>query len=331
LADDAALETIDPEIREFVDTLLGDYARVPGYAEAPLTERRRIAGELRKRWSAGGPQMASTEDFAIDVGAARVGLRLFRPAMTPSPLPVMIYIHGGGFTTFSVDTHDRLMREYASGYGGAVLGVDYSLSPEARFPVALTEVLAVVDWVDAQHAQRGLDGARVAIGGDSAGANLALSTTIEMRERGDDEIIKAMVLNYGFFSPDLTSGAHQRHGGPDQVLTNAELQFYIDSYCAPGQAQASDPRAWPLLADLHGLPPSFHAIAECDPLADIDRAMVAKLEAAGNDVTSRIYRGATHSFLEAISISSLARRAMCEQCAWLANKMAEGAQLVTAE
>ena len=317
---DIISDKIDKEIAEFVRLLQEDSSRYPDRESAPLVRQREIAHEVRKRWSAGGPDMARREELHFHGPSGRIGLRLLSLRKSDQALPAMIYVHGGGFTSFSIDTHDRLMREYAAGFDGIVIGVEYSLSPEAKFPVALEEVVETVDWVHANAASLGVDPNRLAIGGDSAGANLSIATCLKLRDTGYGNRIKAMILNYGFFGSDLTMDSNRRHGGDDQLLSNMELQAYIDNYLA-GTPYGNDPLAWPILADLHGLPPTFNAIAECDPLADADLAMVAKLQAAGNAVMSIIYHGATHSFLEAVSISSLAQRAFADQSAWLSNTL----------
>lgn len=315
------IERIDDEIAEFIRLKNEDAARFPDYSTSPLPRRREIAEDIRKRWTAGGPQMVRREDMGFDGPHGRVRLRLLSPRRPDAPLPAMVYVHGGGFTSFSIDTHDRVMREYAAGFGGIVIGIDYSLSPEVKFPGALEEVTAAIDWVRDRSEALAIDPTRLCIGGDSAGANLAMSACLTLRDRGEGGVMKAMLLNYGFFSADLTMPSNLRHGGEDAVLSNAELQMYIDNYLAD-TPHGQNPLAWPILADLRDLPPSFHAIAECDPLIDGDLAMVAKLEAAGNDVESVVYRGATHSFLEAVSISSLARQAFADQSTWLREKLA---------
>lgn len=308
-------EEIDEEIAEFVRVLQADYGRYADLPSAAHPRRREIAADVRKRWSEGGPMMAQREDFEVEGPAGPMRLRLLSPGVEPRQ-PAMLYIHGGGFTSFSIDTHDRVMREYADGFGGAVIGIDYSLSPEAKFPVALEELSAAVDWLVSNASILGVDIGRLGIGGDSAGANLAVATCLRLRDRGEDGRFRAMILNYGFFGPDLETASGRRHGGEDKLLTNVELQDYIDHYLG-GTEHGRSPLAWPLLADLHALPPSFHAIAECDPLVDADLAMVEKLRRAGNDATSIVYTGATHSFLEAVSISKIARQAFSDQTVWL--------------
>ena len=134
-------DDLDSDIRRFQREVAAAYGRYPDFDRLPLSERRRIAEDVRAPWAAGGPVMASTEDH--HVGPHGVRIRIHRPDDRPV-LPVLVYVHGGGWTMFSLDTHDRLMREYAARAGVAVMGIDYSLSPEAKFPVALDEIVSAI-------------------------------------------------------------------------------------------------------------------------------------------------------------------------------------------
>lgn len=324
-------EPIDPEVAVFAAAIQSAFANFADLPTADFPRRRAIAEQVRSRWRAGGPSMARREDHVLATSAGEIRVRLFMPqvASPPAVWPALVYNHGGGFTSFSLDTHDRLMREYAAGAQAAVVGVDYSLSPEAKFPRALDEVVATLDHLFAHGAVLGVDPQRLAIGGDSAGANLALAACLTLRDRAVGDrcparpAVRGMLLNYGFFDRDFTTPSHRRHGGADKLLSTEELMGYLDNYLG-GTDRWDDARALPILADLHDLPPSFHVIAECDPLADGNRAMAARLAAAGTTVTSVVYRGATHSFLEAVSISSLARRALDEASAWLRDVLEAG-------
>ncbi|HZZ35185.1 MAG TPA: alpha/beta hydrolase fold domain-containing protein [Caulobacteraceae bacterium] len=322
--DDLGGGEIDPEIARFVAAVQVGYAAHPDLAARSPAERRAVAERVREPWRKGGPAMARRADLIAPTAARAVPVRLLAAEQAATPRPAMIYLHGGGFTTFSLDTHDRVMREYAARTGAIVIGVDYSLSPEAKFPVALNETVGVVDWLGAESASLGVDPGRIAIGGDSAGANLALASAIVLRDRGRAGPLAAMVLNYGFFDADLTTTSQRRHGGTDKMLSSEELAGYIEGYLG-GTPHGDNPLALPLLADLDRLPPSFHVIAECDPLRDADLALVRRMTAAGDRVESRLYRGATHSFLEAVSISAIAERAFAETSAWLRARLAEPA------
>lgn len=300
-------DMVDPDIRRFVDAVAAAYGARG--APADTAERRRIAEEVRKPWREGGPIMAESVDFDMD----GIRLRLHRP-VADEKLPIMLYIHGGGWVLFSIDTHDRLMREYAARAGIAVIGIDYSLSPDNKFPVALEECAAALDWIATQADTLNLDANRVLIGGDSAGANLSVATCLLQRARGRP-LPAGMLLNYGAFSPDHLP-SYARFGGEAYSLECDEMDaFWADYVDGPGQL--AEPLVAPLRADLSGLPPAFLAIAECDILADCNHAFAAKLAAAGVPVEAVTYTGATHSFLEAVSIAPLARRAFDEQAAWM--------------
>ena len=298
----------DPHIRRFVDAINAAYVEHGAPAGASMATRRQVAERVRTPWREGGPIMAETRE--LDMGGVR--LRLHRPVEGEN-LPVMLYIHGGGWVLFSIDTHDRLMREYAARAGIAVLGIDYSLSPESKFPVALEECAAALDWIAAQANALGLDADRVLIGGDSAGANLSVATCLLQRQRGRPLPI-AMLLNYGAFSPEHMSSYGQF--GADYSLESDEMDAFWEAY-VDGPDQLADPLVAPCSADLTGLPPAFLAIAECDILADCNVAFAAALEEAGVPTRAVNYRGATHSFLEAVSIAPLAGRALDEQAAWI--------------
>ena len=299
----------DADIRRFVDAVNAAYVEHAAPAGASMAVRREVAERVRRPWREGGPIMAETREMDMD----GVRLRLHRP-VADAKLPVMLYIHGGGWTLFSIDTHDRLMREYAARAGVAVLGIDYSLSPESKFPVALEQCAAALDWIVAEAGALNLDAKRVLIGGDSAGANLSVATCLLQRQRGHP-LPTAMLLNYGAFAPERTP-SYSRFGAGDYSLESDEMDAFWAAY-VDGPEQLANPLVAPLRADLAGLPPAFLAIAECDILADCNDAFARKLEEAGVPARAVTYKGATHSFLEAVSIAPLANRAIDEQAAWI--------------
>jgi acetyl esterase len=314
-------DDLDPEIRRFQREIAAAYARHGDLASLPLAERRLVAERVRAPWRIGGPRMRRTEEIA----AAGVRVRIYRPDDSPI-LPAMVYLHGGGWTMFSLDTHDRLMREYAARARIAVVGVDYSLAPEARFPVAIDEIVAVVDWLRREGAGHGLDPGRIAIGGDSAGANLAMAACLKLRAQAKP-LPRAMLLNYGAFSASPESfESYRRYDGEAYNLTAPEMAGFWRLY-ARDDADLLDPLVSPILADPIGLPPAFLAIAGCDVLADENAAIAGKLKAAGIETERRVYDGAVHSFLEAVSVSPLADRALGEASDWLAARLAPPAIL----
>ena len=228
------------------------------------------------------------------------------------PAPALIYLHGGGWTLFSLDTHDRLMREYAHAGGFAVVGVDYPLSPEHRYPIALDRITALSLWLAENGASLGIDPLRMAIGGDSAGGNLAITTALRLRACGRLGILQAILSNYGYFTPDVSDAAEEAFGGEGSIMDRIEARKYYANYLPDWPRGCDDPMACPVHADLTDLPPVFLAVPECDLLAEQSFAMHGKLLAAGVDAKAKTYRGATHSFLEAMSVAQIARTAIAD-------------------
>jgi acetyl esterase len=307
-------DDLDPSIRQFQARVAADYERHSAGMSGDIVDRRRVAELVRAPWAEGGPAMAETVN--LTVGPMQVPVRVHRPMADPT-LPALIYVHGGGWMIFSLDTHDRIMREYAGRAGITVIGVDYSLAPEAKFPVPVEEVVNVVRWLRSEGKAHGLSPSRVAIGGDSAGANLSVATNLALAAAGDAPL-DAQLLNYGAFDPE-PRGSYDRFDGPDYNLTAEEMADFWTNYLPPDQT--GNPLAQPLLADLTRLPPTFLCIAECDILSDENWEMASALEAAGVPVTAKGYAGATHSFLEAVSISPLADRALADASLWLAEQL----------
>jgi acetyl esterase len=308
--------TLDPEIATFVKTMARAWASYPPFMTMPLDEARAVAEAVREPWRAGGPAMARVREHAAPTSTGAVRVRVYDPGVA-SPAPVLIYLHGGGFTLFSLDTHDRLMREYAAAGGFLVAGVDYPLSPEARYPRALDQIVEVVDWIaGAGAAEVGADPARIAIGGDSAGANLSIATALRLRDGGRAGLLRGLLLNYGAFGAPCSDAAEASFGGPEAVLNRAEVDYYMTNYLGAVDAFADTPYARPSIADVAGLPPAFLVIPDLDILAEQSRDMTERLRNAGVEAQAREYAGATHSFLEAMSISALARQAIADGAAW---------------
>lgn len=302
--------TIDPEIAEFLAIMKARWAEHPPFDTLDFPGQRAVSEAVRAHWTGGGPVMAETFERRFDAGAGELRIRIYRPEGVAVPAPALIYLHGGGFTLFSIDTHDRLMREYAAAGGFTVIGVDYPLSPEHKYPVALDRIEALMLWLKDHGTALGVDPARLAIGGDSAGGNLGFATALRLRARGEGGLIRAILSNYGYFIPEVSDDAEARFGGPGSIMDRAEAQSYYANYLDDWETGTRDPLACPILADLAGLPPVMLVIPECDLLTEQSIAMEARLEAAGVETEARIYAGATHSFLEAMSIADVARRAI---------------------
>jgi acetyl esterase len=304
----------DPEMLAFSAMMEEAGTRYPPMALAlPLDGARATTEALNVPLCEGGPTMAETSDRWLPIRGRRLLCRFHRPAS--GSLPVLIYIHGGGFVWNSIDTHDRLMREYAAGSGAAVIGPDYALSPEAPFPQALEECAALVRWVAAHGAEWGLDPSRIVVGGDSAGANLAMGVALLLRETDPGLALRGLLLNYGVFDADFESATY-REFAEGYFLTREKMRFYWDCYC-PRPADRLNPLAAPLKADLRGLPPVLLHIAELDVLTSENLAMAKRLEEAGVTVQQRLFPGTAHGFLRAVNHVAKARDATAEAAGWL--------------
>jgi acetyl esterase len=305
---------LDPDVRRFIRAMAESVARHPQFNTAPLPQVRRWAEEVRAPWRRGGPTMLDTRDLTAPTRHDDVRVRIHRPA--PGGLPGLVYLHGGGWTIFSIDTHDRVMREYAARAGCCVIGIDYALSPECRFPVALEQVVDVVQWLASEGEGLGIDARRLAIGGDSAGANLSLAASLVLRDLQSAPALRAMILNYGAFISRCSTEACRRFDGPEYMLGCEEMSGYWRNYLRNDQ-DAEDPLACPLFAALQGLPPAFLAIAECDILAEQNVEMARRLQAAGVPTQGVVYPGASHSFIEAMSIAAVSDQALADASGWL--------------
>ena len=280
----------------------------------PLGAGRATTEALNLPLAEGGPPMAASGDRWLSVRGRRLLCRVHRPVLE-TPQPLLVYFHGGGWVWNSVDTHDRLMRSYAAGAGCMVVGPDYALSPEARFPQALEECAEVVRQFARGGLAWGIDPARIVLGGDSAGANLAVGVALLLRETDPDIKLAGLLMNYGVLDSDTTTASYGEFAD-GFTLTQAKMRFYWECYC-PDPALRVTPFAAPLRADLRGLPPVLVQIAELDVLSGENHAFVTKLREAGVPVEDTVFAGTIHGFLRALGHVPAADRAVAEACAWM--------------
>jgi acetyl esterase len=257
-----------------------------------------------------GPKLARVEDRAIPGGRGAIPVRIYHP--DAEPIGVLVFFHGSGFVIFDLDTHDRECRLLARGARVVVVSVDYALAPENPFPAAFDDGVAATCWVAANRAELGVPRAAIAVGGDSAGGNLAAAVSAELRGDRSCEIRSQMLV---YPVTDLANRARSyAENGQGYLLTAAAMEFFIDCY-TPERSQRLDPRASPLLApSFADLPRTLMITAELDPLRDEGEAYARALEAAGVDVTLIRYDGAVHGFFQMSNFSALGRRAI-ERCA----------------
>lgn len=308
---------LDPQVQEFMRRMGSEGAKYPRRDTVSIAQGRDIAEKVRAQWTAGGPVMASTEDLLAPTRHGDVELRVYTPAQRKLP-GALFYIHGGGFVLFSINTHDRVMREYAERAGIVVIGINYTRAPEGKFPHSLDECVDSVNWLRGNAARFGFDAVQLFIGGDSAGALLSVGVSITLRDAGVPPLA-GMLLNYGGYSfgTNQFTASWLKYGAGDYGLSIHMSVWFQSLYIDPGRVDA---RTSPINARLEGMPPSYLVITECDPLYDDNILMAQRLKAAGCDVDSKVYPGTVHSFLEAVSIAHVAVEAFEDSARWLERK-----------
>lgn len=238
------------------------------------------------------PRVQALEIAARD--GAVLAARLYAPS-TEAGLPVLLYLHGGGFTIGSVATHDALCRQLAHLAGCAVVSLDYRLAPEHRFPTASNDAWDALQWLAAHGASLGLDPMRLAVGGDSAGGTLAAACAILARDAGLPLALQLLIYPGTCAHQDTDSHLRYAHG---LVLERAGIQWFFDNYVR-NAADRGDWRFAPLLApDLEGVAPACFCLAELDPLVDEGVQYADLLRMAGVPVQLDIYKGVTHEFIK---------------------------------
>ncbi len=274
------------------------------FVKAPADEVRAANLRFQHFLNEGGPQPAV--ETATVAAEPPVPLRLYKPE-GPGPHPVYLHIHGGGFAQGTLETLDRVKREITSEAGIAVVGLEYALAPEHPYPAAPRQVAAVAAWLSSEGAAHGLDPQRMAIGGDSAGAHLALQQLLADRAAGLGRF-RAAALVYAMLSDRHDSPSHRDFGGGSYGLTTARLAWFWSRYLpdAALRRQVLDDLA---AADLAGLPPVLLIAAALDPLLDDTLALEPRLAAAGNPVELTIYEGMPHGFLNQTRLLDGARSA----------------------
>lgn len=251
----------------------------------------------RRTFTQPEPPQALVRDLEARGPAGPIPLRSYRPAGTApdAVLPVLVYYHGGGWVIGDLDTHDVLCRQLANQAGCAVIAVDYRLAPEHRFPAAVDDSLAATRWVHANAATLKVDPKRIAVGGDSAGGNLAAVVALAARDAGDLPIAFQLLI---YPATDQRRGAPSHTtNGQGYLLTRESMDYYHDHYL-PDQAQDLDWRASPLLhADHSRLPPALVLTAGYDPLRDEGAQYADKLSAAGSKAALVCFEREVHGFV----------------------------------
>jgi len=304
---------IDPELVAAGKLLQSRGLIAPDRTQASLSEVRAATDRIGAFLGEGSIPLERERDLALPGPHGQVPCRLYLPDRAEKP-PLIIYAHGGGFMQGSLASWDAMLRELVRQSGVAALSVDYRLSPEQRFPVAFEEMVAMVRLAAREGAGFGVDPARLAVGGDSAGANLALAAALASRDAGQREV-GFMLLIYGCFSTYTESPSWQRFG-QGAGLSQTQMRWIWETYLERPEQQ-DDWRAAPILGNLAGLPPAHLIVGNLDPLLDDSHRLAARLKEAGVPHELTVYEGINHGFIRYGRLIATARRAISDCAAAL--------------
>ena len=297
---------LDPQAQTVVDTIAA--LNLKPIKDSTPAEAREA---MRTRTAGLGPveDVPAVADHRVPVEGGEITVRLYAPAGV-GPHPVLVFYHGGGWVIGDLYTHDGLCRSIVNAAGCAVASVDYRLAPEFKFPVAVEDSYTALKWVAANGPRLGLDAARLAVGGDSAGGNLAAVMALLARDRRGPRILLQVlvypVTNYDFGAKSYVENA------TGYVLTTEDMRWFWRHYLSR-EEQGQEVTASPLRAkSLADLPPALVMTAGCDPLRDEGDAYAARLRDSGVPVTLTQYPGMFHGFMRMTRILDQARAGLDE-------------------
>jgi acetyl esterase len=304
---------IDPELVATGKLLQEKGLVAPDRTKASLAEVRAMTDRIGAFLGEGSVPLEDERDLSLPGPHGQVPCRLYMPDGVTRP-PLIVYAHGGGFMQGSIPSWDHFLRDLVRQSGVAALSVDYQLSPEVKFPVAFDEVVAMTRLAIREGDGFGIDPTRIALGGDSAGANLALAAALAMRDAGE-RALKYQLLIYGCFSADCDSASWQRFG-QGVGLSQSQMRWIWETYLETPE-QKADWRAVPIIADLKGVAPAHLIVGSLDPLLDDSHSLLAKLKAAGVACDLTVYQGLNHGFIRYGRLIGSARQAVADCAAAL--------------
>lgn len=278
---------------------------------APLEAMRKLAG----------PPVAAETDRLIPGPGGELAIRIYRP-QGQAPFPMVVYFHGGGFVLGGIDSHAHICRELANRASALVVSVDYRRAPEHRFPAAVDDAYAAVCWVAEHAAAFDGDGRRLAVAGDSSGANLAAISALRCRDEGGPPLRFQLLVYPGVEARYLHPS--RRENAQGYFLTEDAIEWFYTQYLR-SDADRDHPWVSPLRApDLHRLPPALVVTAEFDPLRDEGEAYALRLAQAGVASRARRYDGAIHAFFG--GATAIGREALTEAASALQSALTTGAK-----
>ncbi len=307
---------LDPKAKTLLDNMAAMDAK-PLW-KTPIAESRRMVIRMTPPVDTTLP-LAAVTDRTLPGPGGQLPIRIYTPHGT-APHPVVLFFHGGGFVMGNLDTHDHICRNLCVASGCMILSVDYRLAPEHRFPAACDDCMAAVRWVAANGSTLNADPNRIAVAGDSAGANLSTVTALRIRDEGGPAL-GGQVLLYPVTDHHSPGTASMREN--DGLFLNVRDMVWFSSLYRRDDADIDNPYVHPLrAARLSGLPPALVITAECDPLRDEGEAYADRLKADGVSCTLKRYPGMVHAFAGFINVFPQAKQAIGEAATWLKERLA---------
>jgi acetyl esterase/lipase len=292
--------TLDPATEAFLEGMRASGGK-PLY-ELPIEEVRANIRGASAQLAPALAAVARIEDRRITAADGDFGVRVYTPLGAATSRPLVVYFHGGGWAAGDLDTHDSTARYCAANAGAVVVSVDYRQPPEHKFPAAVNDSLAAVEWAVAHARDIGGDAARIAVAGDSAGGNLAAVVCQLTKQRGGPRIAYQVLLypavDLRGFADDPLYPSRSQFGDGDFFLSRLDMEWFRSLYLSDIAAESHDSRVSPIAAaDLSGLPPALIVTAGCDVLRDEGKAYADRLMGAGVPVEYRCYDGTIHAFM----------------------------------
>ena len=275
-------------------------------------EQARANGKARPR--APGPDVARVEDRSIPSPGRHIPIRIYTPEGS-GPFPMLVWFHGGGWVVGDLDSADGTARHLAVGAGCVVVSVDYRLAPETKFPGAADDCYAATQWAAKNAAALGADAGRIAVGGDSAGGNLAAVVPLMARDKGGPPLVFQLLV-YPVTDRDFDTSSYRRNAD-GYLLSKDGMIWFWDHYMA-SESDAKNPYCAPLQAkEMSGLPPALVITAEFDPLRDEGEAYAHRLLEAGVPTECTRYDGMVHGFYGMSAVMDKGRQAISQSSAAL--------------
>ena len=310
---------LDPQAQVLLDTMAA--SGMPPMISLSVADARQAILAMGAMGGEAEP-VGNTEDREIPGPEGTIPVRIYTPG-GKGPFPVLVFFHGGGWVIGNIESHDVMCRSLTNAAGCVTVSVDYRLAPEYKFPAAPDDCYAATQWAAANAGTFNGDATRIAVGGDSAGGNLAAVVALMARDRGGPSLVYQLLIYPAtdYYLPGTPSISENAEG---YLLTRDDMIWFLGHYL-PSEAEAKHPYAFPLQAkDLSGLPPAMVITAEFDPLRDEGEMYTVQLQKAGVVATATRYHGMIHGFLSLAGVLDQGRQALADAAAGLRSAFGNG-------